>query len=144
MKVKQTRPTVADFISRSIQASGRSQKEIAEACGWPKPNFVTMLKKGDSKLPLDKVGPLAEVLGVEPVYLFWLVMQEYFPDTLRSIEHAIRGVMLTELEKNLIEAYRDLTHGLQLDAELKIGEDEARVFKEGTTLIRHVPAARRS
>jgi transcriptional regulator with XRE-family HTH domain len=136
------RPTVAEFIARSIDASGKSQKEIAKACGWPKPNFVSMLKTGESKLPFDKIGPLAEVLGVEPVYLTWLVMQEYMPDTLRSIEHAIRGVWLTDLERNLIEAYRDLTHGLQLDAELKVGSDEARVFRDGTTLIRFIPGKR--
>lgn len=139
MKTIDLRPKVADFIARKINESGKSQKEIAEACGWPKPNFITMLKKGDSKVPLDKIGPLAEVLDVEPVYFFWLVMQEYYPDTLHSIEDAIRGVMLTELEKELVESYRDLTHGLQLEAELKVGGDEAHVYPGGSTLIRKVP-----
>jgi plasmid maintenance system antidote protein VapI len=77
MKTKQ-RPTVASFIASKIKEGGKSQKEIAESCGWPKPNFVTMLKKGDSRLPLDKVGPLALALDVKPVYMFWLVMQEYY------------------------------------------------------------------
>ncbi len=136
------RPTVAQFIAERLKVSGKSQREVAEACGWPKPNFVTMLKKGDSKLPLDKIGPLANALEVEPVYLFWLVMSEYYPETLKAIEWSIRGVMLTGLEKELIEAYRDLTHGLEVDCTLRVGEDEARVSGQGRTLERLVPVTR--
>jgi len=139
MKSKE-RPTVAQFIARKIQESGKSQKEIAEACGWPKPNFVTMLKKGDSKLPIDKIGPLSEVLEVEPVYLFWLTMQEYMPDTLAAIEVAIRGVMLTRHERDIIETYRDLTHGIDEDVEIRVSGDEGHAKRGGVQILyRRVP-----
>jgi len=134
MKSKE-RPTVAQFIARKIKESGKSQKEIAEACGWPKPNFVTMLKQGNSKLPIDKIGPLAEVLGVEAVYLFWLVLGEYMPATLKSIEFSIRGVMLSEHERDIIDTCRVLTGGADEDVELRVGSDEAVIGKTGTKIL---------
>jgi hypothetical protein len=138
--VKRTRPTVAQFISTKIKESGKSQIEIAQACGWPKPNMVTMCKQGKTRLPIDKIGPLAKVLEVEPVYLFWLVMQEYYPATLREIEDVIRGVMLNEHERAIIETYRDLTHGQDADVELQVLGDVGRALKGGgKTLIRWVP-----
>jgi transcriptional regulator with XRE-family HTH domain len=63
-------PTVAQFIAQRIKESSKSQLEIAEACGWGKtPNMVTMVKQGKSRLPLEKIGPMATALGVQPVYL---------------------------------------------------------------------------
>jgi transcriptional regulator with XRE-family HTH domain len=138
--VKRTRPTVAQFIAAKINESGKSQIEVAQACGWPKPNMVTMVKQGKTRLPLDKIGPLAKILEVEPVYLFWLVMQEYYPDTLREIEDVIRGVMLNEHEREIIETYRDLTHGQDADVELHVLGDVGRALKGGgRSLIRWVP-----
>lgn len=133
--IKKYRPTVAQFIAAKIKESGKSQIEIAQACGWPKPNFVTMLKKGDSKLPLDKIGPMAKVLEVQPVYLYWLVMQEYYPETLDAIEHAIRGVMLTDHEKEIIEVYRDLTHGRDAPVELHVLGDMGTIIGPGHRIL---------
>lgn len=134
-------PTVAHFIAQKIKEGGKSQLEIAEACGWGKtPNMVTMVKQGKSRLPLEKIGPMATVLGVQPVYLFWLTMQEYLPETLKEIEFSIRGVMLTDHEKDIIEAYRDLTHGVDEDVVLNVDGDEATVRTDGSVLMyRHVP-----
>src|SRR5688572_15045994 len=102
---KAKHPTVAEFIARRIRESDKSQKEIAQECGRPKPNVITMLKQGRMKLPLEKVGTLAAVLDVNPIYLLWLTMREYAPATLESIEGAIHGVMLSAHEKLIIEAY---------------------------------------
>lgn len=132
---KRTRPTVAQFITAKVKECGKSQIEIAEACGWPKPNIVSMLKSGATKLPLDKVGPLAKVLEVEPVYLFWLTMSEYNQDTLLEIEHAIRGVMLSDHEKLIIETYRRLTNGQDEDVTLHVGGDEGQAKKSGTQIL---------
>jgi hypothetical protein len=121
------RPTVSEFLTRMIKESGKSQLEIAIACSWPKANMVTMIKQGKSKLPIDKIGPLATVLGIQPVYLFWLTMREYMPETLAAIELSIRGVMLTGHEREIVETYRDLTHGIDQDVELQVGGEGRRV-----------------
>lgn len=143
--IKKARPTVAQFITERIRESGKSQIEIAEACGWPKPNMISMLKSGATKLPLDKVGSLAKVLEVEPVYLLWLTMSEYSPDTLSEIEHAIRGVMLNDHEKLIVETYRRLTNGKDEDVELRLGNgDEGHAKKNGTQILYRQVAKGRS
>jgi transcriptional regulator with XRE-family HTH domain len=134
------RPKVAEFITRMIKERDISQSEIAKACSWPKANMVTMIKQGKSKLPIDKIGPLARILRVEPVYLFWLTLQEYMPETLTAIEFSLRGVMLTGHERDIIDTYRDLTHGIDQDVELHVGGDEAVVKTSGSKILyREVP-----
>lgn len=54
-----TRTTVADFIADRLAESDKTQREIAEECGFEKPNIITMFKNGTTKLPLNRIGPLA-------------------------------------------------------------------------------------
>ena len=46
---------VAKFVRRQIQVLGKSQVEIAAYCGFDKPNVITMIKQGKTKLPMTKV-----------------------------------------------------------------------------------------
>jgi hypothetical protein len=50
---------------------------IARECGFPKPNFITMLKQGKSPLPLNRVEKLAKALDIDPVLLMKHCLQEY-------------------------------------------------------------------
>jgi hypothetical protein len=68
-----------------------------------------MLKKGDMKLPLDKVGPLAKALQVDPALLFWLCLSEYASETLQALVVSMRGsIVLNPYERRLVKAYRML------------------------------------
>jgi hypothetical protein len=49
---------VAAFIAKRIDEIGKTQRDIARECGGQKPNVITMLKNGQMKLPLDKIGRL--------------------------------------------------------------------------------------
>ncbi|PZR92073.1 MAG: transcriptional regulator [Stutzerimonas stutzeri] len=68
------------FLYAHIEASPLTQKEIAEAVGYENPNMITILKQGDAKLALDRVVPMAEVLGVDPRHLFALALEAYYGD----------------------------------------------------------------
>ena len=106
---KETKSVVAAFIAKRIDEIGKAQKDIARECGWPKPNVVTMLKKGDMKLPLDKVGPLAKALQVDPALLFWLSLSEYASETLQALVVSMRGsIVLNPYERRVVKAYRML------------------------------------
>ena len=134
--------TVAQFITKAIRDSGKPQHAIARECGWNVPNIVTMVKQGRTRLPLDKVGPLAKSLEVDRVYLLWLAMHEYMPDTLEAVERVLGGTLLNPHEKELISAYRELTEGQDADIELHVGDALARVTLDGTvTVIKRVPKA---
>lgn len=81
---------VARFLDKHIdQVVNRSHREIAQAAGWTQSNMVTMIKKGDAKLPLDRVVPLARAIGVDPMFLFRMALEQFMPDdetTARMLE----------------------------------------------------------
>ena len=106
MKKTITKPSVADFLSRKIDESNKTQKEIAAETGYGNPNIMTMFKNGSTKVPLNTVGPLAIALGVDPAYFLRMVMSEYCPDTLAAVEHCLGTTILSERERALIEAIR--------------------------------------
>jgi len=100
-----TTSKTATFIGRAIEFSGKSQREIAIEAGFPKPNIISMLKKGEMKLPLDRIPDLANACHVDPVYLFRLAMEEYHPAIWEVLVNTI-GMPLTANEFELVGAYR--------------------------------------
>lgn len=57
-----TTSKIAQFIADRIKATGQLQKDIAKNVGFDAPNMMTMLKQGRTRLPLDKVVPMARAL----------------------------------------------------------------------------------
>jgi transcriptional regulator with XRE-family HTH domain len=98
--------TVAAFLTRQIALCGKSQIDIARAAGYNKPNIITMFKQGRTKVPLAKVGPLATAIGIDPGYLFQLVLQEYAPETWEAIEAVLLPTLLAKHELDLLAAHR--------------------------------------
>jgi len=98
--------TVADYINWQIALCGKKQLEIAEEVGFPKPNIITMIKQGKTKLPLDKIGKFAKAIEVDPIHLFKLCMQEYMPETWKEIERMIDQPVLSQNELEFIEIMR--------------------------------------
>lgn len=104
--------TVARYIDQQVTLCGRSQREIAEMCGWLNSNIITMLKRGQTKLPVAKVGVLAEALGVDPRVLLRLAMTEYMPDTWAVLEEIIgTASTVTDDELAIIEFIREVGLG---------------------------------
>lgn len=98
--------TVAQFLTRAIKASGKTQSEICADIGYSKPNIITMFKQGKTKVPLDKIGPLAIALEVDARDFFRIVLGEYMPDTLKTIEPFLWVAGMTQQETFLLETYR--------------------------------------
>jgi hypothetical protein len=99
--------TVAEFLTYHIEQCGKTQREIALAMGYTKQNIITMFKQGLTRLPLDKIGIAAEVLGINPGVLFYKVMNEYMPETLSSLKPIMQGLELSNDELELINFYRE-------------------------------------
>lgn len=104
-----TPTTVADYISRQIEACGKSQAQIAREVGYDRPNLISMIKSGQTKLPVQKVPALARALGVDPAFLFRIVMSEYSPALLEAIGEIPGAVPVTQNERGIIEAIRRLS-----------------------------------
>jgi transcriptional regulator with XRE-family HTH domain len=105
-----TTPTsVAEFIAERLAAIDKTQRQIATECGLENPNVITMFKQGLTKLPLNRIGPLAKALDVDPAHLLRLAMLEYMPDTWAAIENVMQSTLLSANEFELIRAYRAAT-----------------------------------
>ena len=98
--------SVAEYITAQIALCGKDQVQIAQECGFNKPNVITMLKQGKTKLPLERIGPMAKSLGVDPGFLFKLAISEYMPTLLEAVEAIIDGPVLTHNEMEFIEVIR--------------------------------------
>ena len=109
MKIATKPLSVAEYLAQQIVLSGKSQKDIAREVGYEKPNVITMMKQGATKIPIVKVGPLARALDVDPAYFLRLVLSEYMPETWAAIEETLDGTILTRNELLLIREYRRRT-----------------------------------
>ena len=109
--------TVAPFLDVQIAVSDLPQKDIAAALGYDNPNVITMFKQGRTKLPLNKVGPLARVLGIDPVHLLRLVMAEYWPDTWKELQDLVGKSLVTEGEMTIIRLVREVCGDIDLSLE---------------------------
>lgn len=128
-KAKQStkRPSmdVANYISAMIDLSQKSQKQIAEEVGFAKPNMITMIKQGKTKLPMGKVGALARSLGLDPQHLFKMVMEEYEPATWEGIESIFSQPFVSENEMEIILTIRD--SGM-VNPKIQTDEDRIRLL----------------
>lgn len=81
---------VARFLNDAINQSAKSQLEIAREVGFPKPNMITMVKQGRTKMLITKVKLMADALGIDPKYLLRLCLEEYQPGNWAVIEDIFR------------------------------------------------------
>lgn len=113
---------VAEYISMQLHLCGKSQTQIAEEVGFEKPNVITMIKQGKTKVPLNKIGSMAKALEVDPVFFFRMVMNEYMPDLMDMIGAITNQPIITSNEMDFIHVIRSskvVNPKLRTDAEKK-------------------------
>ena len=103
---------IARYIDKQIDAlkGVKTQREIAMEIGYEKPNMISMFKRGEAKIPLDKIPLLAKALHADPAHLFRLALEQYWPDLGATIG-VIFGRMASENEEEIIlKKWRAATH----------------------------------
>ena len=108
---------IAQYISKQVDVQvsmGKTQRQIAQEIGYDKPNMISMFKRGEAKVPLDKIPLLAQSLSVDAAFLFKLAVQQYWPDLGKAIAE-IFGTVLTRNETKMIETIREVTKGSDPD-----------------------------
>jgi hypothetical protein len=113
--MSKTLPTVAKFLEKAIEASGKTQLQIADEMGYDYPNVISSMKSGDTKLPLNKIPACAKALHVDPKHLLDIVMSEYYPETWPTIRAALLQSPVTDDDAALIQLLRDSTRDLNID-----------------------------
>lgn len=101
---------LAKYLTRKIDAIShvKNQRQIAFEIGYDRPNVISMLKKGEMKLPLDRVPAMARALAVDPAHLFRLALEQHHPEVAKVV-HEIFGNVVSGNELAFIEEIRALT-----------------------------------
>lgn len=86
-----TREPVAALLDRQISLSGKTLNQIAKECGFPRPNVLSMIRIGQTKLPMARIPALARSLGLDERALLEAALQEYQPE-LWSVLDAVYGI----------------------------------------------------
>lgn len=121
---KGSTPSVTEVLNKYLEASHKTQRQIAEEVGYDKPNIITMFKQGLTKVPIDKVPALAKALGINTAYFLRIVMSEYEPEVWEAIENN-SGMIMTSHECEIIRLYR-MASG---------NTDEKAVFLDGGSFV---------
>jgi transcriptional regulator with XRE-family HTH domain len=100
--------TVAEYIDYQVGKNLRTQAEIARAAGFDSANMITMLKQGRTKVPLDRVGPLADAMGCSRTYFMRLVLGEYHPNLLAILQEVF-GYHISTNEFSIVAFIREIS-----------------------------------
>lgn len=98
----------AILLRNKIEESDLTQREIGAAVGYDNPNVLSMIKRGEAKIPMEKIPALARVLKVDPVHLTRLVMEQVWVNEERMVADMF-GTLLTQNQRAWIALIRDLT-----------------------------------
>lgn len=101
---------VADLIIERQLDLDLTNQDIAGRIGYANPNVISMIKKGRTKLPIDKVTKMADALHVDRARLMRMALSEYMPDAYHDIKQCL-GEPITQNERVVLEVWRDSTNG---------------------------------
>lgn len=111
--------STAAFLERAIRRSGRTQAEIAREAGLRSPNVLSMMKQGQTKVPLARIPALARACGADGLYFLRLALEEYNPEVFKLLMDTL-GESLTDAEWAVIRCYRAGTRGIDLDVDHEV------------------------
>jgi len=101
-----------EWLSVQINQSGKTNVELADALGYPRPNVIAMLKTGAMKLPLNKIGQMSRALGIDPVFLLQRVLSDSAPEMWSALNEVLSGRLVTGNEMALVEFVRSRLPGI--------------------------------
>ena len=96
---------VARFIAQQIDAVDKTQKQIAREVGFPQQNIVSMIKSGETKLPIAKAPAMARALGVDPQELVVMCLKEYQPEIWEAMAPLL-DLSVTPDERRMLDGLR--------------------------------------
>lgn len=102
---------VAAYLSRHIDASEKPQYQIAQEAGFDRPNIISMIKTGLTKMPMNRIILMSKAIDCDPVELYRLCMDEYMPELLAVGDEVYKRDKLNESEQKVVARMRLATKG---------------------------------
>jgi len=97
---------VADYIAAAIEKSSKTQLEISAEAGFPRSSVLSMIKQGQTKMPMARIPQMAKALDVDAVEFFRLAMSEYMPELQRIADEMYARERLSAAEVELLQQVR--------------------------------------
>lgn len=85
----------------------KKQADIAAEAGFTHTNMLSMIKSGQTRMPLDRVPALARALDCDPRYLFRLALEQSGDETTRRAVEDIFGAVVSRNEVAWLEEIRE-------------------------------------
>jgi transcriptional regulator with XRE-family HTH domain len=95
----------ANMLAKSIEDSGLTQREIADRAGFNSPNILSMLKKGETHVPLNRIPALARILGMKEREFLLGAIAEYHPGV-HEVLVDVLGLPLSDAEIAIVAMFR--------------------------------------
>ena len=102
--MKTISPT-AMMLTEAIEKSDLTQREIADRVGFKNANIISMLKTGETRVPLERIPALAATLGLDERQFLLLAIEEYHPGV-HEVLVEVLGVPLSDAELGIITMFR--------------------------------------
>jgi hypothetical protein len=103
---------IAVFLDQRIDAlrGVKTQREIAAAAGYDRPNIISMFKRGETKIPLEKIPALAKAVEADAAHMFRLAMEAQWPELVTTIAETFGRQMASNNEVEIfLEKWRAAT-----------------------------------
>lgn len=128
LKRKAENPSeLAELITTRIQdiSAQKSQKEVAEEVGFPSTNVLSIIKRGATKLPLDRVEGMAKALGLDLETVMLPALRQYYSDEVISSLRQTFNSTETKTEREIIALARkhmDVSQPLSYESRERLKE----------------------
>ena len=100
------------FIRSAIEASDKSQSELADLVGYNKPDMIAQLKVGRVKLALDRVPAMATALKIDQLDLFKIALTQFFDEATCSLLLNTIEAGISPIEREILEIIRNSSNGV--------------------------------
>ena len=103
---------LAEWLNKNLRnLTDLTNDELATKLGYTQPNIVSMWVTGRTKVPLEKLLPLAQVMDVDYSFLLPLWVEQYagkdaYIELMRTLQRAV-----SEDEAELVKSIRKITKG---------------------------------
>ncbi len=126
--MKTISPT-AMMLTKAIEDSDLTQREIADRVGFKNANIISMLKNAETRVPLERIPALATTLGMDEREFLMVAIEEYHPGV-HEVLVDVMGVPLSDAELAIITMFR--MSGMRGDIEVS---DAFRAAIEGVLAL---------
>ncbi|MHC2021351.1 hypothetical protein [Methylobacterium sp. CM6247] len=84
----------------------KTQREIAADIGYSKPNILSMYKRGEAKVPLERLPEFSRALGVDVGLMLRLWLEQTWPNDKSEISRIVSDRIVTANERALLKLIR--------------------------------------